>query len=129
MNTTGAAVPFRSDRAVLRTAFVVDAVLWLATAGVSRLRYLYADGEDWELPYAVFSIVLLIAAAATTLTVVRYTSKLNGHRAPRIAAIVLALVGVASTIMAWAFPLWAVLLAAGFAALAATGSRHARGAL
>jgi hypothetical protein len=132
MNTTGTsstAVPIHSDRPLLRTAFIVDAVLWLAVGGFSRLRALHADGEDWELPYALFSVFLIISAAASTFTVLMYTSKSGPRSTSRIAAIALAIVGVVSTVMAWAFPLWAVLLAAGFAALAVTGSPQTRSAI
>ena len=64
MNPTGTAVPIHSDRRVLRTAFLVDAGPWLAAAGVSRDRALYADGEDWDLPYAVFGNLLVVGFVA-----------------------------------------------------------------
>ena len=129
MNTTATTIPNRSDRTELRTPFLVDAVLWLATGGISRLRALNSDGDDWEGPYALFSVFLMMAAAATTITIVMHTSRPGSRRSARFAAIVVAILGAVSTIAAWAFPLWAVLLAVGFVALTVTGSRQARRAL
>ena len=129
MNTARKTVPIHSDRRVLRIPFLVSAVLWLAAGGISRRRALYADGEDWELPYALFTVFLMMAAAATTLTIVMHTSTSGRRATSRIGAVALAVVGTMSTIVAWALPLWAVLLAAGFAALVATGSPHARNAI
>lgn len=129
MHTARTTVPTHSDRPVLRTAFLVSAVLWLATSGISRLRALHSDGDDWEGYYALFGVFLMMAAAATTLTIVMHTSKSGPRSVSRIAAIAVAFLGVLSTVVAWAFPLWAVLLAAGFAALVVTGSPHGRSAL
>ncbi len=120
-------VPSRSEPKLPSAAPLVAAALWLAAGGAGRLRAENADG-DWEGPYALFSVVLLIAAAATTVMIVIYTSKEGARSGARNAAVALAIVGTVSTVAAWAFPLWAVLLAAGWAALAATGSPSGRDA-
>lgn len=129
MDTTRSTVPIRTYHNALRTALLVDAVLWLATGAASRSRDLYSDGDDWESPYALFSVLLVTAAAVATFAITAYTSKPGPRSASRTAAVALAIVATASTVMAWAFPLWAVLLVAGFAALAATGPPQSRNAL
>lgn len=92
--------------------------------GIS-LRAMYSD-DDWEGAYAMFSVILLLAAASTTFAIVQYTSEQGSRPATRLAAMALAILGTVSTVVAWAFPLWAVLLAAGYVALAATGAPHRR---
>jgi hypothetical protein len=129
MNTALATVPDRSHRIALRTALFVDAVLWFATGAAARNRELYGDSENWGGPYALFSVLLLLAAAVATFAITMYTSRPGPPSASRIAAIALAVLATVSTVAAWAFPLWAVLLATGVAALAATGPRHRRNAL
>lgn len=124
MDTTHSHEPARTDRNTVHTALVV-AFLWLVAAAA----LLFTNRDDWEWPYAVFSAFLLIASAATTFLVVQHTATAGHTPIPRFAAIALAILATASTVVAWAFVLWAVLLAAGYAALAVTGSPHGRRAL
>ena len=94
---------------------MVDAVLWLAAGAASVDRALYSD-DKWGGPYALFSVLVLVAAAATTVAIAMYTSKPNARSASRVAAVALAVLATVSTLMAWAFPVWSVLLAAAFLA-------------
>jgi hypothetical protein len=128
MNTTSPAVAIGAHHGAVRTALVIDAGLWLAVGAASRNRGLYSDGDGWEGTYAVFSVLLLIAAAVAALAVTAYTSPPGQPSRSRVAAVVLVILATVSTVVAWAFPLWAVLLAFGFAALAATGPSRTRNA-
>ena len=128
MDTAPSTIPAHSTRGGLRLALVVDADLWLAAGAASVNRGLYSD-DDWEGPYALFSVLVLAAAAATTLAITMYTSKPNAPSASRVAAGALAVLATASTLIAWAFPVWSVLLAAAFAALAGTGTPQRRHAM
>lgn len=125
MDTTHPPGTIRTDRNAERTALLVVAFLWLATGVATRIRDMYSD-DDWEGPYALFSVLLLLAAASTTVVIAQYTSEQGSRSASRTAAVALAVLGTVSTVMAWAFPLWAVLLAAGYVALAATGPPQRR---
>jgi len=128
MDTAPSTIPAHSTRSVLRVALVIDAVLWLAAGAASVNRGLYSD-DDWEGPYVLFSVLVLVAAAATTLSITMYTSKPNARTASRFAAVALAVLATVSTMVAWAFPVWSVLLAASFAALAGTGTPQRRHAM
>ena len=128
VDTAPSTVSADSIRRVLRIALVVDAVLWLAAGAASVNRALYSD-DDWEGPYKLFSVLVVVAAAATSLSITMYTSKPNARSASRIAAVALAVLATVSTLVAWAFVVWSALLAAAFAALAGTGPSQRRHAL
>lgn len=125
MDTTRSSVPVSANRNALSAALVVATALWFATGIASRL---VSGGDDWENAYALFSVLLVIAAATSAGAITVYTSKPKPRSVLRVAAVALAILAVASTIVAWASVVWAVLLAAGFAALAATGPRRRRDA-
>lgn len=110
---------------MLSAAFVVAAVLWLAAGVATRTS---SGADDWEVPYAAFSVLLMAAAAVSAGAIFSYTSKPHDRSVPRLAAVALTVLAVASTVIAWAFVMWAVLLAAGCAALAATGQPKRRDA-
>lgn len=110
----------------LGLVLVIASGLWLLAAVAFRL--LESSDDGWVGAYMAFSVVLLAAAAVASLGVTLHTSPPGTPSGPRIAAIAWVVVATASTIVAWAFVLWAVLLALGFAALAASGRpqrRHA----
>lgn len=122
MVPTGASVPVDADHEMLSPALVVVAALWFATAIASR------SFVDWQVRYALFSVLLLVAAATSAGAIIWYTSTPSSRSLGRVGAVGLVMLAVASTFVAWAFVVWAVLLAAGFASLAATGPRQRRGA-
>ena len=125
MDATRSVVPDRNNRNLLSGALVVAALLWLATGIASRR---FSGGDDWEVPYALFGALLLLAAATSAGAITVYTSKPKDRSVRRVAAIALTIFAVASTIVAWAFVVWAVLLAAAYTALAVTGPRQRRDA-
>jgi peptidoglycan/LPS O-acetylase OafA/YrhL len=126
MDITPSLHPRRAERGATSIAFIVVAALWLAVGAASRRRGLHADGDDWETPYAIFTVLLMVAAGAALLVVAMHTAQPGERSATRTAAVALAVLAAASTIVAWAFPVWAVLLTAAFAALGATGRRDGR---
>jgi MFS family permease len=126
MDTTHSRMPARTDRNATNPALLVIAFVWLAPGVASRNPGLYSDGDGWETPYALFAVALLAASVATTFVIARHTSEPGSPSGRRTAAVALAVLGTVSTVVAWAFPVWAVLLAAGFFALAATGPAHRR---
>ena len=125
MATTRSVVPVRGNRNLLSAVLLVAALLWLATGIASRTGL---AGDDWEVPYAIFSVLLLMVAATSAGAITVYTAKPKDRSVRRVAAVALAILAVASTIISWAFVVWAVLLAAAFAALTTTGTRQCRDA-
>lgn len=125
METTRPVVPIRDSRNVVSVPIVVAVLMWFATAIASRR---FSGDDNWAGPYALFSLLLLLAAATSAGAITAYTSTPKDRSVPRVAAIALAILAVASTIVAWAFVVWSVLLAAAYGALAATGPRQRRDA-
>ncbi|MEO6124258.1 MAG: hypothetical protein ABIR32_11160 [Ilumatobacteraceae bacterium] len=89
MDTAAATRPAHSTQRVLRVALAVGAFLWFLVGIAAVSGTLYSD-DDWETPYALFSVLLLMAAATTTLAITMYTSEPHARSASPTAASVLA---------------------------------------
>ncbi len=83
-------------------------------------------GDGWERPYALFSISLLLAVLASTTAAWGFTHA-SGRHALRSVGLGVGIVAAASSVVAWALPLWATLLAGSCALLAVAGPRLVRG--
>ena len=82
-----------------------------------------AAGEGGETPYVLFSIALF-AAAALTIAIAWESTRGGGRSLLRRVGLGVCLLGLASTIAAWALPLWMTLFGVGFALVAAAAPRE-----
>jgi hypothetical protein len=80
-------------------------------------------GGDW--PYLLFSIALMLAAALSIATTWWGTRK-SDRATVRLCGLGIGLLAVASTVVAWASPLWMTSLAIAFAVLACAAPRALR---
>ncbi len=106
------------------------AVGWLLVAGSgARMTIVEDAGDDWQIPYLVFAVGLVIAAALTTAAV--WTASLGEASSRRgwIGLGVCSLGVLLSMAAAWAIPVWMALYAVGFALVAAFGSKPWRRAV
>ncbi|MEQ1788437.1 MAG: hypothetical protein ABL966_15400, partial [Acidimicrobiales bacterium] len=80
-------------------------------------------GDDWQTPYLLFNAALTIAAILTLATVLHLGRDAETSRWRRIGLAVCGL-GLVSTLVAWALPLWMTLLGVGFGlvAMSVTGA-------
>ena len=100
--------------------------LWLVVAGYAVREMIVAEGDDWQLAYAVFAAALPIGAALTVALLGSVTSP-AGRSAVRIAGLAVSVLGCAfGALVAWALPIWMTLLAVGFALLAAAATGPTR---
>jgi len=97
------------------------AVAWIVVGGYGVWEIVAEDsGEDWETPYAIFSIALLLGTLLAVAAV--WIASRHGGRSPmRRVGLGVCAVAVLSTVAAWALPLWMTLSAVGYALIAAAG--------
>jgi len=113
------------DREGLRALILVAAAAWSMVA-VSDVWSTVRDG-DWVASYTVFSMSLLVAAIVSVWIVATLTSRAR-HPRVRMVGLVVAGFGCVVSIVAWALPLWMVVLGFGFALIAlSVGSPVRRG--
>ena len=102
----------------LRPLMVVAGAAWLMVA-VSGVWSAVQDGDygDWVASYAVFTLSLIVAAIVSVSVVAKLT---HGARRPRLrkVGLVVAGLGCFMSIVAWALPVWMVLLGSGYALIA-----------
>lgn len=94
------------------------ALAWLFVAAFGVRSAFVDEGEDWELPYVLFSVALL---AAGILTVVMAGSQSRESTRPRlrVGGLLACGLGVAlSFVAAWAVVAWAALLGTGLGLIA-----------
>ena len=103
----------------LRNLRLAAGAAWLVVGACGVRALMVNEGEDWELPYNVFALALLVGAV---LTVVLLTAATGDAARPRLRVIGLAatVLGTAASFIAWALPVWMTVLGAGFALLAAS---------
>ena len=97
---------------------------WLVVGGYAIWQIATSSSSDnWEVPYLLFAVGLMIGA---TLTVAALFAARRGleRSVVRTVGFGVCLLGVVSTIVAWALPLWMGTLGIGFA-LVAVGSSGA----
>ena len=104
-----------------RMLISLAAVGWIVVAGYGVWEIVAEDsGENWETPYAIFSIALLLGTLLTVAAV--WIAGRHGERSPmRMVGLGVCAVAVLSTVAAWALPLWMTLSAVGYALIAAAG--------
>ena len=96
---------------------------WLVVGGYGLREIVVKDtGDGWEVPYLIFTIALFLGALLT-LAAVSQVSQHDGRSPMRVIGLVVGVVGLLSTLVVWALPLWMTLLAAGYALFAISGLR------
>lgn len=104
---------------------LLAAASWLVVGGHGAREAAEAGG--WLASYHLFAVAL---AVASVFTVAAVGSSTGPPARPRLhtAGLAVAGFGVVTTLMAWALPLWMVVLGAGVALIAAATSRRERAA-
>ena len=98
----------------VRDVGLLGGCAWLVVAGYGLSTATVGSGDDWRLGYAVFSVALLLAAVST-VTLAALVSRHSRRPRLRIAGLVVGGFGCAVAVVAWALPVWMVLLGVGFA--------------
>ena len=111
------------------TLTAAGAIAWLVVAGYGVLETKPEDNGGWEGPYTAYMLALVIGAALIVMTAAIATPPSVGRRRLRTAGLVVGGVGVLSTIVAWALPMWMTLLGIGLAMVAAAAGPRERRAL
>jgi hypothetical protein len=101
--TGGIAVPTTFTRRA-GTFALISAGFWLATAGL----YVFGrDSSDGEVAaYMIFSAGILIAGVFLLLAMFGMGKRLGGLGVLGVSGLVITLVGVAFSVLAWAIPFW-----------------------
>ncbi len=89
--------------------------MWIATAVLAFNEALAGDGV-WQSAYALYSVALACAATATAVVALSSTWPAQ-RRGFWFAGAALTALGLLSTVVAWALPLWMVTIAVGHAVL------------
>jgi hypothetical protein len=114
------------DTKTLRTVRLAAVVAWAVVAGQAVRGALVDDGDNWELPYELLVLALLVAAVLTVVVVAAVSSD-SGRPRLRAAGLTVGALGVAAVIVgAWAVPLWTTTFAAGFGILALASAGRLR---
>lgn len=105
----------------VRTLTSLASLAWLVVGGYGMWGILEEDsGDSWQTPYLIFASALVVGAALTVAAV--WSVSRRDERSPtRAIGLGFCVVGLLSTLVAWALPLWMTMLAIGFAVVAVSG--------
>ena len=113
------------SKSTVRLLISVAALGWLVVGGYGLSEVIAEDSsENWEISYSVFAITLLLGSLFSVVAVWGVTRP-SRHPLVRLIGLAVCALGVLSTVVAWALPLWMTLFAVGYA-LVALGSRSSR---
>jgi hypothetical protein len=115
-------------RRAARTLTVVAGVAWLVVAGYGVRSAVVDEGSDWEPTYMVFSLALLIGAAAS-VRIAMLASRQSARPGLRMVGLAVSGLGGAGALVAWALPLWMTVLGVGFAMVAVASEPRQRRAV
>lgn len=116
-------------RNTARSLPALASLAWLAVGGYGVWQMTVEDyGDDWQTPYHLFSAALTVAAILTVATVWNVCRDAEASRWRGIGLAVCGL-GIVSTLVAWALPLWMTLLGVGFGLVALSVPAAARRSL
>ena len=106
-----------------RTLTSLASLAWIVVGGYGLWGILVEDsGDNWQTPYLIFASALFLGAALTVAAI--WTVSRQDQRSPtRVIGLGVCVVGLLSTLVAWALPLWMTLLAIGFGLVAVSGQR------
>ena len=107
----------------VRTLTSLASLAWIVVGGYGLWGILVEDsGDDWQTPYLIFASALFLGAALTVPAI--WSVSRRDERSPaRMIGLGECVVGLLSTRVAWALPLWMTILAIGFAVVAISGQR------
>jgi hypothetical protein len=106
-----------------RTLISLASLAWLVVGGYGVWEIVVEDaGDDWETAYLIFAGALFLGALLT-LTALWNVSRRDERSPMRVIGLAVCAVGLLSTLVAWALPLWMTLLAIGYALVALSGLR------
>jgi hypothetical protein len=106
------------SRNTMRRMALVAGAAWLVIAGSELIRGLVEYGDNWEAPYIVFMVALVVGATLAIAIGAEATIASPRPRLRMVGLAVSALGAVACLVGAWALPLWMTILGGGFALLA-----------
>lgn len=107
-----------------RIPLAIAGLAWPIVAGYGYWTARY-DSDDWESPYLLYTSALIVGASVVVGTAAWLTR--NAHRTTlHTTGLVFAGLGVVATIVAWALPLWMMLLGGGLALIALSAERSER---
>jgi hypothetical protein len=101
-----------------QTLCAVAGVAWLAIAGYGTRETRVDEGDGWKGPYLVFNLALAVGAVLVVVAA-EWSSRPARRAGLRRAGLVVCALGAATTILAWALPLWMFVLGLGLAIVAA----------
>jgi hypothetical protein len=108
-------------RTNVRTLVSIAAACWLVVGGYGLAEVVAEDaGDNWEIGYSIFAIALMLGAILT-VAALWVVSNPSARPVLRSVGLVVCGLGVVTTFVAWALPLWMTVLAIGFALVAASG--------
>ena len=111
-----------------RTLLGIAGVAWLVVAGYGVRTAIVDESSDWELTYTVFSLALLVGAAAS-VRIAMLATRWSDRPRLRMAGLVVSGLGGAAALVAWALPLWMTILGVGFSMVAIASGPRQRWAL
>jgi hypothetical protein len=105
----------------VRTLTSLASLAWIVVGGYGLWGILAEDsGDNWQTPYLIFAGALFLGAALTVAAV--WSVSRRDERSPtRVIGLGVCAVGLLSTLVAWALPLWMTILAIGYAVVAVSG--------
>lgn len=107
----------------VRTLTSFAALAWIVVGGYGLWGILAEDsGDSWQTPYLIFAIALFLGAALA-VAAIWSVSRRDERSLTRAIGLGVCVVGLLSTLVAWALPLWMTLLAIGFSVVAVSGQR------
>ena len=107
------------------TMGIVSGALWLAFAAVRWLAPLVEERTgEWEGLYALATVLVFGATTLTVVLMIGVHRRLGGLGALGLVGILVAVLGAAASIVAWAFLLWGGLMMVGTALLAIAALSH-----
>lgn len=110
------------SKSTLRPIVAVAAFSWLVVAGYGlRESLALGSSDNWEAPYAAYAIALLLGSILTVVAVWGASGP-GGRYALRWIGLAVCALGVLSTVVAWALPLWMTIFAVGYGLVAWSGS-------
>ena len=101
------------------------AVAWAVVGLMALWSAAFDQGDDWEIAYTAFSIALLMATALTVALAAGAT-RVTTRATLRRVGLAVSVLGVAASVVAWAFPLWMSILGVGLGLLAMTSAAETR---
>jgi len=113
----------------VRTLTSLASLAWIVVGGYGLWGILVEDsGDNWQTPYLIFASALFLGAALT-VAAVWIASHRDERSTTRVIGLGVCLVGLLSTLVAWALVLWMTLLAIGFGLVALSGRHPSRRAV